>query len=88
MLSLFWGGVLLGIMLAEHDAPPRFNSLCHGSVGTVVFFILIGTTYILHTGYFDQASFPLVSVGTIPRKYQLESFPACQRDTPVSTLTT
>jgi hypothetical protein len=78
----------LRIMFAEHDAPPRFNSLCHGSVGTVVFFILIVTMYILHTGTTDRASFPSVSVGTIPRKYQLESFPACQRDTSVGTLTT
>ncbi len=86
----FLGGVLLGIMFAEHDAPPRFNSYsCHGSIGTVVFFILVGTMYILHNGTTDWASFPLVSVGTtIPIKYQLESFPACQRDTPVSTLTT
>ncbi len=37
---VFFGGVLLGIMFAEHDAPPRFNSLRHGSVGTVVFFYL------------------------------------------------
>jgi hypothetical protein len=41
----FWGGVLLGIMLAEEYVPPMFNSLkilwCHGVL------VRKGTIYLL-----------------------------------------
>ena len=68
----FVGGVLLGIMFAEHDAPPRFKShSCHGSIGTVVFCIFYLNRYYVHSTYrnyhTDRARFPSVSVGTIYR---------------------